>query len=435
MFALKSLSLYLWGNSEKQNIAELPYGQLFIKEKRNYSRKKAQRITPGTLLVTIANETNSTLQFTQGEHAGKVALKNQAIDDANKLLSGVRAELSAEQDKSRQLQDTIDATPSHEGTYNTLKHTHDQLTAKYKELEGENESLRYQVDHRIDIDTSEILATNFELSKENRQLKQQVIGSIPSSAAPSGPPSLTVSQSMPPTPTSGTQAKHSQSYSSQFVTNGLESPLPEPPTSEVRPNKRSRMEGSQSTEESHPTEKVQGHTPGQQNTNHITTGSSMPARPKRHAKGRRSTVQESDERLAASPPSAQDMFDALEFWSEGASNQRLPASTWTQSFKDMVKPHLTDVFCANKKAFSAMMSKNSDVRQDKGLCARTKLSKVSVPNVDLPDETCATCQKDHLICVRIRNEFRPMAVPLPASLRQGYQSNDLQYWVLPDLQQ
>lgn len=195
------------------------------------------------------------------------------------------------------------------------------------------------------------------------------------------------------------------------------------------------MEGSQSTEESHPTEEVQAHIPGQQDTNHITTGSSMPGRPKRHAKGRRSTVQESDEGSAASPPSAQDMFDALEFWSEGASNQRLPASIWTQSFKDMVKPHLTDIFCANNKAFSAMMSKNSDVRQDKGLCARNKLSKVSVPNVDLPDETCATCQKDHLICVRIRNEFRPMAVPLPASLRQGYQSNDLQYWFLPDLQQ
>ncbi|SMR63300.1 unnamed protein product [Zymoseptoria tritici ST99CH_1A5] len=177
-----------------------------IENKNQEIAKKDKDIAALTEKLRIANETNSTLQFTQGEHAGKVALKDQAIDDANKLLSGVRAELSAEQDTSRQLQDTIDATPSHEGTYNTLKHTHDQLKAKYEELEGENESLRYQVDHRIDIDTSEILATHFELSKENRQLKQQVIGSIPSSAAPSGPPRLTVSQSMPPTPTSGTQA-------------------------------------------------------------------------------------------------------------------------------------------------------------------------------------------------------------------------------------
>ncbi|KJX93396.1 vacuolar import and degradation protein [Zymoseptoria brevis] len=35
MFALKSLSSYLWGNSEKQNIAELPHGQLFIVRPRS----------------------------------------------------------------------------------------------------------------------------------------------------------------------------------------------------------------------------------------------------------------------------------------------------------------------------------------------------------------------------------------------------------------
>ncbi|SMR53487.1 unnamed protein product [Zymoseptoria tritici ST99CH_1E4] len=35
MFALKSLSSYLWGHSEKQNIAELPHGQLFIVRPRS----------------------------------------------------------------------------------------------------------------------------------------------------------------------------------------------------------------------------------------------------------------------------------------------------------------------------------------------------------------------------------------------------------------
>jgi hypothetical protein len=35
MFALKSLSSYLWGNSEKSNIAELPHGQLYIVRPRS----------------------------------------------------------------------------------------------------------------------------------------------------------------------------------------------------------------------------------------------------------------------------------------------------------------------------------------------------------------------------------------------------------------
>jgi hypothetical protein len=130
------------------------------------------------------------------------------------------------------------------------------------------------------------------------------------------------------------------------------------------------------------------------------------------------------------PPTADEMFSELDFWDESSTDgsHRLPTTTWTDAFKTMVQPHLTDRFCANTTALRALTAKNTGDRRDKAICAQMKVSKITA-NADLPDESCAYCRDKKLICVRKRNGTRPMAVPLPAPLRAGFRSDELGYWV------
>ncbi|SMQ54816.1 unnamed protein product [Zymoseptoria tritici ST99CH_3D7] len=162
-----------------------------------------------------------------------------------------------------------------------------------------------------------------------------------------------------------------------------------------------------------------------------TATQTPPVRPVRSIQSRRKgTTRPSN----PDKPTAHEMFAALDFWdvSKGDEDKRSPISQWPDTLKAAVHPHLTEKFCASRESLTKMSSKNiGEGRKTLGLCAQAKLGrKGNLSTEDLGNESCRDCQHKRLVCVRSRNNTKPMAVPLPAHLRVGKPTDDIHHWVL-----
>ncbi|SMR62219.1 unnamed protein product [Zymoseptoria tritici ST99CH_1E4] len=334
------------------------------------------------------------------ELSNKLKAESDLLTKANGITDTVRRELNEEKQTTARLQGDLTARKEDE----EARPTH----STYQALLRRNATVEEQLLQFSGVESGDITRSNHYLSRENERLRAllgtplSVSSSTPahslhsfSTAGLSPAPQV---MSRPPTYGTGTPQHHASSSSSGFPS------APPSMSSSIRATENSPCPPS---------------------------GSVFTLQPMSFPSTRN---RKPNTRPTNSAVTADEMFGKLDFGDESKSgdDKRSASSTWTDLFKTAVHPRLTALFCRNRDNLNKMTASNrGDGRTRIGVCAQAKLDKKSVMStVDLGDESCTTCQKKRLVCVRSKNSTRPMAVPLPKALRIGYQSSDLRYWVL-----